>query len=117
MEFGEGSEMPFGWSDHAVERARQRGIPDDVAHLAMMEGDRLPHHQDRFLLTEDMFPEIEACGLYPKELLKKARKVVPIVVVFQDDTIITAFRPTERIDKKQRGRNTRHKKRGKDVEF
>jgi hypothetical protein len=104
--------MSFGWTDHARDRSRQRHIPEDVAMLAMMEGRQLDNISDRFLLTEEMFDEIRRSGLYKEDLLKKASKVCPIVVVVNSGTVVTAFRPTERIDRGYRG--IRRGKRNKD---
>lgn len=95
----------FGHTDHFDERCKQRGIPNDVAILALMEGRQLNNISTRYLLTEDMIADIRLTNLYDEALLKKALKVCPIVVVGEGGTVITAFRPTERIDKGHRGRN------------
>jgi hypothetical protein len=96
-----------GVTRHAIDRMRNRGIAADVADLVLMEGDRLTHRQDRYLLRSDIINVLrkENPDMYSSDLLKRAEKACPIVVVYKDDAFVTAFRPQKGINRAPRGRN------------
>ena len=102
------TDLTDGLTRHCVDRMRNRAISEDVANLALMEGDYLSHRQDRYLLTSSVIDDIRKVSpkMYSDDLLKRAEKACPVVVVYTDGVFVTAFRPQKKgINRAPRGRN------------
>lgn len=89
----------MSYSKHANERVQTRHIPNEIIDLALKEGVTMMENSDRILLTKEMIHELQAGCDYSLDLLLRAEKVVPIVVVLSQDHIITVFRPRRRINR------------------
>jgi hypothetical protein len=86
---------------HALDRRAQRGIPACVLELAATEGRPLSHNGDRYLLGPEEIADLLAEGRVDQGLLRRAERCGPVVCVVRCGRIVTAFRPTRRIDRRR----------------
>lgn len=86
------------YTRHAKERTWKRCLPQDVLELAYAEGMALCHSMNRYLLTRSQVHSLQKDNIYPPALLQKAEKTAPVAVVVVNNRVITAFRPTRRIN-------------------
>ena len=101
-------EKKMNYTKHAQKRMQQRAISEDVVLLALKEGK--PLTRERFLLTKEILDTLKNKNLYSKELLRKAAKQVPLIVVFNSTTIISIFHAYKK-NLKRSGNKRKHHKR------
>ena len=85
---------------HASFRSIKRNLDKGLAEIALKEGKRVRGNRDRILVTEEIVRSLRDRQSYSKKLIKKAEKAAPFVCVIKDDTVITMFRHTKRLNKR-----------------
>ena len=96
-------------TNHATDRARQRGIHDSVLQLVLDEGRPLRGNRDRVLLTALEVEEAYTRGRIDPVLYRRGVKASPLVGVVRSGRLITVFRPTKGINRSKGKRNRRSK--------
>lgn len=85
-------------TQHAIQRMRQRQIPEEVIELALAEGKPLSRNQDRILLSAKRVDELRHDESIDLAVVARAARVAPIVCVLVRDILVTAFRPRRSIN-------------------
>lgn len=86
-------------SNHAVLRAQRRGIHPMLIELIIDEGVPLSRNQERLFLGKREIQRLREEGVVDRELLERAEKAAPLVLVLSGDTIVTIFRVKESINR------------------
>jgi hypothetical protein len=84
---------------HFTDQMRTRSIHPSLVRLVLEEGEPLSQAPDRLLLTRRHLAALKAERRLPSRELQRAEAAVPIVCVVKDETLITTFRPTRRINR------------------
>lgn len=90
---------------HAEKRKVKRGIMEEAIELAFVLGSELKGNPDRILLNRKMLWEAVRLNILSKNSALRLEKTVPIVVVSPNKTIVTVFRPNQRINRSKHGFN------------
>ncbi len=80
---------------HAVERMRERGIPERLLQLTLCAGSRQEGRPDRLILTRNALRALCDEGRFALEEYQLAEGLLPVVCVVVGDWVVTVWRPRD----------------------